>query len=164
MLPYGISESNLLHRCKQGGSFSSFIGKFTRSATLQSTAGVRYTPSNVAAAPSNVAQGLQSAGVAVSLNNSPKPAQTTNQLASSGAQAAGVQQAVLDDPRILFGVRGPHPALKLEQISVDNTMNDSNFYDELKKYYRLNRGRLRYWFSFWRLGYCEVVKVSNTPQ
>ncbi|CAN9479230.1 unnamed protein product [Alternaria alternata] len=108
--------------------------------------------------------GLQSAGVAVSLNNSPKPAQTTNQLASSGAQAAGVQQAVLDDPRILFGVRGPHPALKLEQISVDNTMNDSNFYDELKKYYRLNRGRLRYWFSFWRLGYCEVVKVSNTPQ
>lgn len=71
------------------------------------------------------------------------------------------QQATSSDLRILFGVKGPDPALKLEQIEITDTMNDSNFYDELQKHYRLNRGKFRYWFSFWRLGYCEVVKVRS---
>jgi hypothetical protein len=71
------------------------------------------------------------------------------------------QRAISSDPRILFGVKGPNPAFKLEQIEIKNTTNDSNFYDELRKHYRLNRGKFRYWFSFWRLGYCEVVKVRN---
>lgn len=71
------------------------------------------------------------------------------------------QQANPNDLRILFGVKGPSPALKLEQIEIKEVTTDSNFYEELRKRYRLNRGRFRYWFSFWRLGYCEVVKVKR---
>jgi hypothetical protein len=65
------------------------------------------------------------------------------------------------DLRILFGVKGPSLALKLEQIEILDTMTDSDFYKELRKRYMLSRGRLRYWFSFWRLAYCEVVKARD---
>jgi hypothetical protein len=125
---------------------------------------MKYTPHNTAAASSSGVTGSQDTGAAPSPKIPRRPTVTTNQLAVSGTNTIMGQKPTLSDPRILFGVKGPNPALKLEQISINSIKNDSSFYDELKKYYRLNRGRLRYWFSFWRLEYCEVVKASGKPQ
>jgi hypothetical protein len=164
MLVDGISESNLLPTCKQSGGFNSMIAKFIGFVAPQSTAGMRYTPPITVAASSSGMQDVQSTGTVPNSNTPPKPSQPMNRLAGSGSHHKIGQQANQSDPRILFGVRGPYPALKLEQISIKNMTKDSDFYEELKRYYRLNRGRLRYWFSFWRLGYCEVVKASHEPR
>ena len=52
-----------------------------------------------------------------------------------------------NDSWILFGMKGPNLALKLEQIEIKITTDDDIFYGELRKYYRLSQGRFRYWFS-----------------
>ncbi|KAB2098707.1 hypothetical protein AG0111_0g13061 [Alternaria gaisen] len=159
MLPHGISKSNMLRRCKRNRSFKAFLAKLITSAALQSAAGKKHIPLNITATSSSAVETLQDTGVGSSAKKSREFTQTKRQVASSGVQITMGQQAGLNNSQILFEVKGPHPALKLEQISTKNSKNDSNFYSELKKYYRLNRGRLRYWFSFWRLGYCEVVKT-----
>jgi hypothetical protein len=153
-----------LSRCKPNRNLGSMITEFMTFAAPQSAAGQRYTPPNTTGSSTSATQGSQGTGTGLSLNNLPNSVQATAQVAGHGIYTSMGQQASPSDPRILFGVKGPNPALKLEQIEIRDTTNDSNFYDELKKHYRLNRGRFRYWFSFWRLGYCEVVKASHEPQ
>jgi hypothetical protein len=110
MLSHGISKSNMLPRCKESGGFSSFLARFTRPAAPQSVASKKYTPGNEAATSSSAVQNQQGTGVVPSSNNFLGSTQIKNQMVSSGAQINVGQQAVLSDPQILFGVKGPHPA------------------------------------------------------
>jgi hypothetical protein len=134
---------------------------FMTVAIFLSAASQRYTPPNISAPSTNAMQGSQSTGAGLNRNNLPTPVQATDLVVGPGIYTNTGQQAAPSYSRILFGVKGPNPALKLEQIEIRDTTSDSNFYDELKNCYKLNRGRFRYWFSFWRLGYCEVVKASH---
>lgn len=62
--------------------------------------------------------------------------------------------------RIVLGVQGPRcPAVEIEEIEIDHQMTDMSFYQELKMHYRDKRGFARFWFSIWRLDYCEFVQV-----
>jgi hypothetical protein len=161
MVLNGTTKSASLRRCKRNRSLSSIITELMTFAAPHSAAGQRYTPPNTTGTSTSATQGSQGIGTGQSLNNLSNPVQTTAQVTGHGIYTNMGQQASPSGPRILFGVKGPNPALKLAQIEIRDTTNDSNFYDELKKHYRLNRGRFRYWFSFWRLGYCEVVKASH---
>jgi hypothetical protein len=160
MLPNRTTESALARRCKQTNGHDSLVAKVMSFAVTQSTAGQRYIPPDIAESSRNTVHSSQGPGVGPSSNNPPNPAQA-NQVVGSGAYTNTGQHATSNNLRILFGVKGPNPALKLEQIEINDTTNDSKFYDELRKHYRLNRGRIRYWFSFWRLGCCEVVKARQ---
>ncbi|KAL7936336.1 hypothetical protein V8C35DRAFT_254880 [Trichoderma chlorosporum] len=62
---------------------------------------------------------------------------------------------------ILFGVKGGRRTLVPTQIRVVSGATDSHIFQELKRCYKAYRGRLRLWFSVWRLDYCEVVKFSR---
>jgi hypothetical protein len=159
MLLNPTTESGSLRRCKQNKGLTSLVKEFMAFTVPQSAAGQRYTPTSIGIS-TNVTQGSPGTGTGLSINTLSNPVQVTNQVAGPGIYTNMGQQASPSDPRILFGVKGSNPALKLEQIEIRDTTMDSNFYDELKKHYRLNRGRFRYWFSFRRLGYCEVVKAS----
>ncbi|KAL7911036.1 hypothetical protein GGI35DRAFT_332667 [Trichoderma velutinum] len=65
---------------------------------------------------------------------------------------------------ILLGIKGARRTLVPTQIHVTSQTTDSHIFLELKRYYRIYRGRLRLWFSVWRLDYCEVVKFNRlTP-
>jgi hypothetical protein len=163
MLLNRTTESASLRRCKQTKGLTSLVKGFMASTEPQSAAGQRYTPPSISGTSTNATQGSQGTSTGLNLNNLSNPVQAINQVAGPGIHISMEQQANPSDPRILFGVKGPYPALKLEQIEIRDTTMDSNFYNELKKHYGLNRGRFRYWFSFWRLGYCEVVKASHEP-
>lgn len=65
---------------------------------------------------------------------------------------------------ILVGIQGARRTLTPAQIPVSDQSTDHDVFQELSKCYRAYRGRLRLWFSIWRLGYCEVVKVWSTVQ
>ena len=60
---------------------------------------------------------------------------------------------------VFFGVKGPRRTLELAQINAKNYVNDSAFFKDMSKHYKSLRGYLRYWFSVWRLTYCDFVKV-----
>lgn len=158
----GISESVWQRRCQRNRGFTYLFANIITNMAPQSAAGRRYTPTIAGSSQSVMRASSQGTGAISSPNNQPTADQTANQVTHPGANTTSiVLPAPQDSSRILFGVKGPDPALKLEQIEIRDAMNDSNFYDELRKYYRLNRGRFRYWFSFWRLGYCEVVKARH---
>jgi hypothetical protein len=159
MLLNRTTESGLLQRCKRKRDSNSLFAKFMTFVAPQSATGRRYTPPNIADSSRITTQYQQGTSPRPVSDNVPSSVQTTNPGACSGIYTIMGQPANSGDPRILFGVKGPNPALKLEQIPIKEMTTDSNFYEELQKRYRLNRGRFRYWFSFWRLGFCEVVKV-----
>jgi hypothetical protein len=60
---------------------------------------------------------------------------------------------------ILFGVQGSRLSMELEHIEIDDYINDSRFYRTLREHYQKHRGKLKLWFSIWRLGFCDGVKV-----
>jgi hypothetical protein len=60
---------------------------------------------------------------------------------------------------ILFGVKGPRRTPGFDQIDAQKYAEDEPFFHDLKKAYKTLRGFWRYWFSVWRLRYCDFVKV-----
>ncbi|PKY03849.1 hypothetical protein P168DRAFT_170710 [Aspergillus campestris IBT 28561] len=64
---------------------------------------------------------------------------------------------------ILFGVQGAGKFLKSAQVLVNDHSTDHSVFQDLRKCYRAKRGRIRLWFSIWRLEFCEVVKFSRLP-
>ena len=62
---------------------------------------------------------------------------------------------------ILLGVQGARRTLTPAQISVKDQSTDCSVFQDLKECYRTQRGRLRLWFSIWRLEFCQVVKVPQ---
>jgi hypothetical protein len=103
---------------------------------------------------------VQATGSSQPKNNSPTSTQqqgisSANQpqtSASSSGNSASIRW-------ILFGVQGSRLSMELEHIEIDNYVNDSHFYRSLRGHYRKHRGQLKLWFSVWRLGFCDGVKV-----
>jgi hypothetical protein len=152
----------MLQRCKRNSSLTSLVARLMASMAPQSAAGRRYTPPNITRSSSSSATpNSQGTDAGPSRINPPNHAQATDQVASPGICTKMRQQTNPNGLRILFGVKGPSPALRLEQIEIEDATKDSDLYDQLRKHYKLNRGRFRYWLSFWRLGYCEVVKARH---
>lgn len=164
-----LFQSQLLNvqlpsRCSTSQTLSSKTSRFISALISQlplSSAGQRYTPSNQAGTSNDASQGSQAPA-----HGQPSLPQVQGQ--QSGAVASHPNTAI---PRpftppvkswVIFGVKGSRPVLEIEHIAIDDKTNDSRFYRELRDHYRRNRGRFRLWFSFWRLGYCDVMKVSTT--
>ena len=151
-------------RCEWNKGFTFSVANLMAFMKPQSAAGQKYTPPNIAGSSiSSPTRGSEATGAIPTLNGQHNAAQAPKQVAGSRVHTSTGQSALSSDPRILFGVKGSDAAFKLEQIEIRNTTNDGDFYGQLRKHYRLNRGRFRYWFSFWRLGYCEVVKARHNP-
>lgn len=122
--------------------------------TRPSRAATRYTPQETSSStPPKSVQLQPLSGAAVPLQQQQGP--------TLGQQS----QVTIPDPNnslqwwILFGVRGARRTLVPTQIHVTSQTTDSHIFQELKRCYRIYRGRLRLWLSVWRLEYCEVVKV-----
>ncbi|KAL6696124.1 hypothetical protein J3F84DRAFT_373091 [Trichoderma pleuroticola] len=126
--------------------------------TRPSQAATRYTPqaSSSSAPPQSVQ--LQPLAGAVS------PHQQQGSTIGQQAQAATPNSNNSLQWWILFGVRGARRTLVPAQIHVTSQTTDSYIFQELKRCYRIHRGKLRLWLSVWRLYSCEVVKFSRlTP-
>ena len=79
-------------------------------------------------------------------------------------RAVGTRAAMPDMPSptrtwILLSVKGSRKTLTPAEIPVNSRTTDYTAFQELKTCYQKHRGRLRLWFSIWRLDNCEVVKV-----
>ncbi|KAL7800382.1 hypothetical protein V8C43DRAFT_302439 [Trichoderma afarasin] len=126
--------------------------------TRPSQAATRYTPqTSSSSAPPQSVQLQPLAGAA-----SPHQQQGS----TIGQQAQVVTPGSTNNQQwwILLGIKGARRTLVPTQIHVTSQTTDSDIFQELKKSYKIHRGRLRLWFSVWRLDYCEVVKFSRlTP-
>lgn len=100
-------------------------------------------------------------------NNIVDPSQTNDQetsLSSHKGKETVLNTGVLEDLFILFGVKGRRRTLELAQLNSKQYTDDGSFFDDLKKSYKELRGFWRYWFSVWRLSYCDFVKVRYALQ
>lgn len=121
--------------------------------TRPSQAATRYTPqTSSSSAPPQSVQLQPLAGAA-----SPHQQQGS----TIGQQAQVVTPGSTNNQQwwILLGIKGAQRTLVPTQIHVTSQTTDSDIFQELKNSYKIHRGRLRLWFSVWRLDYCEVVKV-----
>jgi hypothetical protein len=60
---------------------------------------------------------------------------------------------------IIFGTQPYNKTAELEHIEIDDFTNDSRFFRSLRDRYRKHRGLLSRWFSIWRIGACDGVRV-----
>lgn len=129
-------------------------------ATSASSAAQKYTPAG------NAATSSQTPGFSPGSQSSPTASIQLNQersfITSQRAQKAAPDPVSETRSYILFGVQGSRRTLTPSQIPIINQSTDSTVFQDLKKCYQTYRGRLRLWFSIWRLEYCEVVKVNST--
>jgi len=63
---------------------------------------------------------------------------------------------------VLFGVKGTRRTLELPQLHVNDYHKDPGFFLELCDQYRASQRYWRHYFSVWKFGYCDFVKVSPT--
>lgn len=127
-----------------------------------SSAAQKYTPSGSPVSTSS----LRRPGSAASGSAAPAPSRSYRQSSGTNQQipVPTPSTVVQTESWILFGVKGASRTLTPTQISVNSQATDSSVFQEFKKCYQLRRGRLRLWFSIWRLEYCESVKVHVAPQ
>lgn len=136
-----------------------YRNKPTAVASLSSTAAERYVPQELSQVPSCRVSGSprpddrQSSAITLphqrdSLTNEFVPIAIPNTVARARTW-------------ILFGVQGARRTLNPTQVMINDQSTDYELFQGLKKFYRLHRGRLRLWFSIWRLENCEVVKVTR---
>ena len=143
-----------------------FTGKFRGAppappATSDSSAAQKYTPSgNAAASPQTLGSSSNDRDQS-SPTASIQPNQQRNLITNQRVQKATSDPASGVRSYILFGVQGSRRTLTPSQIPINNQSTDSAVFQDLKKCYQTYRGRLRLWFSIWRLEYCEVVKVNK---
>ncbi|KAK8087878.1 hypothetical protein PG997_002839 [Apiospora hydei] len=91
----------------------------------------------------------------VTYQNNGTPSSDTRQ--SPDPLAAPVQQSTPTRNWVLLGVQGQRRTIDPAEILIDQWTTDHQFFKSLKASYRRYRGKLRLWFSIWRLHYCEVV-------
>lgn len=130
-------------------------------ASLTSSAARRYTPPGDAATTSPSTTGSEpKAGDKSSLASSIQSMEQESTIAAQQGPTAAPGPAGQTDSYVLFGVQGSQRTLRPDQISINSRSTDSSVFQGLKKCYQIHRGRLRLWFSIWRLENCEVVKVK----
>ena len=128
-------------------------------ATSTSSAAQRYTPPrNAAPAPGSSSNGRGQSNLTASIQHHQQRSVITDQQ----GQTASPDPAGQTQFYILFGVQGSRRTLTPGQVPINDQSTDSSIFRDLKKCYQIYRGKLRLWFSIWRLEYCEVVKVYCT--
>ena len=99
-------------------------------------------------------------------SNSSVPSRSTNASQQGGLGISHQDIRITPDSTsepvkfVLFGIQGSRRTLEPGQIRTHRQSTDSSVFQDLKECYRTHRGRLRLWFSIWRLENCEIVKVG----
>jgi hypothetical protein len=138
------------------------IGKMSpaSSGAPVSSASRRYTPSgNAAPTLPPITRSAYNGGGQSSSTALFQPHQTVSPIAGRQGQIAASGSVSHINSYVLFGVQGPRRTVTPGQIPTNNRSTDYDFFQGLKKCYQNQRGRLRLWFSIWRLENCDVVKV-----
>ena len=154
------------HRCKVKGDMKSWIGRISEFIRTRpaSRASARYTPTSSAVSTSSTSQDMQNSGSDdAEIETQRQPRRQQSQIETGQLTTTVTNSAAAERTWILFGVQGSRPTLEINHIQITSQSNDSSFYRSLRRCYRDNRGRLKLWFSFWRLDYCEVVKACFNP-
>lgn len=129
-------------------------------ATLASSAAQRYTPPRIAAPVSSLTSASsRNVGGESSLPASIPTLRQGSLITNQQDHSAPPGSTGQTNSYILFGVQGSRRTLTPSQISTNGQSTDSSVFQDLRKCYQTHRGKLRIWFSIWRLEYCEVVKV-----
>ena len=119
-----------------------------------SSAGQKYTPSGHV---------FQHPGTSRSvLTPNAGPTQPTLVIPSVGQTLPQLISQTSKQLWIFFGVQGPRITLEVDQIGGNDLQSDTLFLRQLRRRHFQLRGRLRSYFSFWRLSYWEFVKVRST--
>lgn len=126
-----------------------------------SAAAQKYTPPGNVALASSPRNKVPTNGGSQPTETVPAHIHQNSSITDHQGQIAAQHPANQGQGWILFGVQGPRRTLTPSQISVHNQSTDYTVFQELKECYQANRGRLRLWFSIWRLEFCEVVKVHH---
>ncbi len=164
-------ECLLPHGCRPRGSptpWTSWLkGKFRKApasappSASTSSAAQKYTPTSPNAPSSGPGLGRSSGPSSNAASQAQAQTQTGHQVSTATRQG---QAATLGSPPekkqwILFGVRKAQRVMKPAEIPVTDRDTNYTVFQGLKNCYKTHRGRLRLWFSIWRLEYCEVSKV-----
>jgi hypothetical protein len=64
---------------------------------------------------------------------------------------------------IIVGFQSNNGSAELEHIAIDGFTNDSSFFRSLRGYHWKHRGFFKIWFSVWRVGACDSVRVCFSP-
>lgn len=144
-------------------------GKFRKAllepcAATLSTAAERYTPTRIFTSASTPRHGSRPRGDGQSSATTPNQSHQGSTIAIRGAQIVALAPASQTKSWILVGIQGARRTLIPAQISINDQSTDYSVFRDLNMCYRTHRGRLRLWFSIWRLEYCEVVKVLYHPK
>ncbi|GFF25909.1 hypothetical protein IFM61606_09579 [Aspergillus udagawae] len=128
-------------------------------AATVSVAAQKYTPPENVKCTSSSAHGILPSDGGQSSVTAPTQPHQGSPITGQQVQIAAPNPTGQTQSWILFGVQGARRTLTPAQISVNDQSTDYSVFQELKESYRTHRGRLRLWFSIWRLEFCEVVKV-----
>jgi hypothetical protein len=154
-----------LHRCwpkADQKTWGSRVTGFVYPTAPTSSASLRYTPPSNAGSSSSTKASSATSNAGQSSTTSPSmPQQLGGTTSSQQPTATPTTSNSTNQLWILIGVQGPRRPLEMDHILVDSATNDDTFYRSLRNQYKIHRGKLRLWFSFWRFRYCDVVKVSN---
>ena len=121
-----------------------------------SSAGQKYTPSGHD--PQH--PGINASGSLPETNAG--PAQSTPAISSISNALTQLASQLNKQLCVVFGVQGPRVTLEVDQIRDSDLQSDILFLRKLRRRHFQLRGRLRSYFSFWRLSYWEFVKVRST--
>jgi hypothetical protein len=128
-------------------------------AASKSSASQRYTPPGNTSSTSSSNHFHSNAVSKPNVSGVSQPSHQQNLTDKQQTQSSAMNPALQDQSWILFAVQGASRILTPCEISVSSNTTDYSVFQELKRCYRMHRGRLRLWFSIWRLEYCQSVKV-----
>lgn len=124
-----------------------------------SSAAQKYTPARNPSSTASPSRAVLCARLSSSSIILPTQHHPNYSVTAAGTPTAMPNAASPTRSWILFGVKGPRKTLTQAEIPVNSQTTDHSAFQALKNCYQTHRGRLRLWFSIWRLDNCEVVKV-----
>lgn len=123
--------------------------------TTPSQANLRYTPSS-ASASTGTSSSLPPAQSALTpSSNPPAGGNATSQVGLN----PGVNQMPADALCVVFGIRDMRGFDAIENIETDLRLDDTSFFQDMKKRHGRYRWFFQRWFSPYRFRYCRFVQV-----
>lgn len=128
------------------------IGNQPQDASLPSSSS--NTPATVPSLPTNIDSTLL-------LSGGPAPPQMSRGTFSKSGYSASFQNGYQQKKLLwfIFKIEGARSVLDWDQFGDGELATDCQFQQQLRERHNRLRGRLRLWFSYWRLSYWEFVKV-----
>lgn len=166
LFPESPSQPTKLHLCRDTSgnpTFTEFIRSLAGITQPKPTAQLsdRSTGQNPVSTPPGALQGTSQSGSKKNFPGGPPGSQQSGPaIGNQQSTGANMHGTLFPMSRVIFGVQGARrPVVEIDQIKIDHQMTDMSFYSELKRRYRIKRGFIRFWFSIWRLEYCDFVQV-----